>query len=70
MVDTGLFQDGKVVIPKYRFESWLSAILIAYRFYNKNENPKSIVVPRVTKVEGVAVEYEGQPEAKTKRTAK
>jgi len=58
-------KDGKFYLGQYELAGLMRPAIRSYRFHNKNQNPKAIVIPYIAEVDGVKIEFEQpiKPEA-------
>lgn len=50
-------QDNKFCMGEREFTNLIWVLIRAYRFRNNNQNPEAIVLPNITEVGGVKVEF-------------
>ena len=55
---TSKIEDDKFYLGQTELSLIVKRILRHYRYLNKNNNPESVVIPLLTEVEGVKIEYE------------
>ena len=62
-METNTILDNKFYLGEKEFTNLAWALIRAYRFRNKNQNPEAIVMPDVREIGGVRIEY---PKTRTK----
>lgn len=55
---------GEIALSPIIMQNLLHKLVRYYQFAHGNESPTKIIVPRLTKVDGIIVEYAKQPEPK------
>jgi len=57
-------EKDKIYLGEVEFSNLVKVLTRAYEFRNNNQKPKAVVIPKLTSVNGVAVEYEESPNGK------
>lgn len=58
LVGTTTTSDGDILIGNKDLTTFLRAFIKGYKFLNRNEAPRKVVMPRVLFVDRVLIEYE------------
>ena len=56
-MERNTIQDNKFFMGEREFTNIIWVLIRAYRFRNKNQNPEAIVLPDITEVGGVRIEF-------------
>ncbi len=57
MSDRTSMDDNKITFGDLEFTTTVRRLISAYRFRNQGRDPEAVVIPIITKVAGIAVEY-------------
>lgn len=58
-MEKNTIQDNKLFMGEREFTNLIKVLIRVYRFRNKNQNPEAIVLPDITEVDGVKVDFQG-----------
>lgn len=56
-MERNTIQDNKFFMGEREFTNIIYVLIRAYRFRNNNQNPEAVVLPNITEVGGVKVEF-------------
>lgn len=59
MLRRTIIQDDKIYYGEQELANLINVLIRAYRFKCKNQDPKMIVIPIISEVAGIKVEYMG-----------
>ncbi len=72
MSERTFMDSNKIIFGDLEFTTTVKRLISAYRFRNNGKDPEAVVIPIITKVAGVAVEYQPSeykdPEPKVEET--